>query len=203
MNENDAYSIGQQDAAIAGERISKAQGPHQVEQIIHSFIVHRIEGLIGKDRGRKLLASTEPISGSTTSERIVTLTTKIVSSCKKAMIPEDCYALMLWMCGSAEGGPGFVQHTLQMVPDQSTAHAISSMQRAVIHVRTDLAGFDRHLLTEQKAQLKPAQSRLIDGMLYEAGVSANDGDGERARDKMILVRRTIRRFQVGNSQRSP
>jgi len=203
MNESDAYKIGQQDAAIAGQRINQAQDPASAEQTIFQFIFHRLDEMIGRARRKALQQSLQIGHSRMTSERIANIAIKIVEICDRALIPEDSYALMSWMCGSKEEGPGFLQHTLLMIPDKNTEHAIAAIQRTVVQVRNGLLARDRHMLTEKKGQLRSQQERFIDGMLYEARLASQQEDGERARDKMILVRRTISRFERTNADHRP
>ncbi len=189
MTEIDAHIIGESDSRLTLQRVQDAEGPVEIEEIMWGFIQHRLEGLDGGvagSIGHQL--SSSGIEANTLSERLAHKVRGLLMGAAQVLEEEDMQALMLWLVGSPDLGPGYLQQTFQQIQDQTTSEVLLALEELARFLRSRISSVNSRLQAQIKG-LSESQQRIIFGTYDEARLATESGDGERARTQLIHARR--------------
>ncbi len=195
VTETNAFAIGQSDAAETLRRLQEATSPRDIEAQVARFVTHRV-GSIAQGRAHRVTAQVmrAPVQMGSVSERLAERTCQLIRRISQLLDPEDCYAALSWLVGTREQGAGFIQHVLLGHADAHSNEAIRRIEADVTTVRQRLETRDKVIFSSVLPGLSAAKQRIVRGLMFEAQRSATDGDGERARTKVVAARRLVIRF---------
>lgn len=192
MTESDAYEIATQDATSDTPRLGSAKTPQELADAVFKRFLYRIKGL-NDGEAHKVASETYREPEIHPSEHLsLFLSSKAIAVLEAAsgqLHPEDIRALLLWLTGSHEHGPGYLQHILQQIPDSGTPIALQQLGAYAGRTYQALDQRDKRLFGEMISTLPHGASRTVRGMLMEAKWCDADGDGEGARIKIIGARK--------------
>jgi hypothetical protein len=201
MTELDAHLVAVSDATEALDRIERAGGaPAQVDEILWSFILHRVKGLGGGValNAARQISHTE-VRAQTFSQRFAHQVRGLLNGVSSLLEEEDLQALMIWLLGSRDLGPGYVQQVFETIQDSTVTQELLALENLVSQLRGRINSVNSRMSAQIKALPEP-QRRMVTGGFDEAGLALDNGDGERCRSQMIaarhLARKLINRHQL-------
>lgn len=200
MTEIDALTMAKIDMAHSARILQRAKGPNDIILMFKKFFVHRAKAT-GDGRVklvvRRILKNT-PSSGKLPSA-IVSKCIRTLAALERLCEPEDTRAIMLWMAGTREEGPGYVQQLLMALQAPGTQEALGSLEAAIEQTRERLAEDDRELFQSQCRLLNGPEKAIVQGEVIDARIASKDGDGETSRQRLVTARK-LARYLVAQQQ---
>jgi hypothetical protein len=204
VTELDAYTYATQDATQDTPRLQAAKTPTELADAIFNRMLYRIKGMNDGEAHRHATEAYRAPEAQPSAHFSLFLASKaiaVMEASEPHLHPEDTRAMLIWLSGSQEHGPGYLQHLIHQLPDSGTQIALQQLGSYAARTFQGLNQRDQHMFGTMIKSLPHGAARAVRGLLMEAKWCNADEDGEGARIKIIGARRLAEQL-IKNQLRS-